>query len=305
MAPQQAPSNAPSGMIGIWLAAIRPKTLLLSLGPVILAAIIAIHEDAITSWYLLPVIAFAAMAIQIATNLWNDAADSDSGLDDQTKRLGPPRMTSMGLLNTQQVRSAAFLFLALASLSGLFLVFAGGLPILGIGLAGIICALAYSSGPYPIAASPFGEAFVLAFFGLFAVAGSHYLLTNSWSHLAIMAGLYAGLPAAAVLTVNNHRDRVGDEQGGRRTLAILLGPHATKIVYTALMSLSALGPLHLGHGSVTAVAASALLVVISLAVPIRSLWQSTDGPSLNKVLGLTAAFQLIWIAIFGIWLFSA
>ncbi|HAT85348.1 MAG TPA: 1,4-dihydroxy-2-naphthoate octaprenyltransferase [Rhizobiales bacterium] len=304
MAPQQAPNNAPSGMIGIWLAAIRPKTLLLSLGPVILSALIGGREGSLTYWYLFPIIALAAMAIQIATNLWNDAADSDSGLDDQTTRLGPARMTSMGLLSAQQVRLAALLFLAIASLCGLFLVFAGGWPILAIGLAGIICALAYSSGPYPIAASPFGEAFVLAFFGLFAVAGSHYLLTGFWSQMALVAGLYAGLPAAVVLIMNNHRDRIGDEQGGRRTLAILLGPQPTKIFYTALMSVSSLGPLHLGHGSVTAIAASALLFVIALTLPIRSLWHAADAQSLNKILSQTAAFQLMWIVIFGIWLFS-
>jgi 1,4-dihydroxy-2-naphthoate octaprenyltransferase len=291
-------------MIGIWLAAIRPKTLLLSLGPVMLAALIAGKESPSTHWYLLPIIALSAMAIQIATNLWNDAADSDSGLEDQSTRLGPPRMTSMGLLSVRQVRFAAFLFLTIASLCGLSLVFAGGLPILAIGLAGIICALAYSSGPYPIAASPFGEIFVLAFFGLFAVGGSYYLLTGVWSQLALVAGLYAGLPAAAVLVVNNHRDRIGDEQGGRRTLAILLGPKNTKIFYSAVMSLSAIGPAHLGQGSIEAVVASALLLAIVLVVPVRSFWQAKDGPSLNKVLGLTAAFQLIWIALFGIWLFS-
>ncbi len=304
MAPRQAPSNVPSGMIGIWLAAIRPKTLLLSLGPVMLAALIAGKESTSTHWYLLPIIALSAMAIQIATNLWNDAADSDSGLDDQATRLGPPRMTSLGLLSVKQVRFAAYLFLAVASLCGLSLVFAGGLSILAIGLAGIICALAYSSGPYPIAASPFGEIFVLTFFGLLAVGGSYYLLTGVWSHLALMAGLYAGLPAAAVLIVNNHRDRIGDEQGGRRTLAILLGPKNTKIFYSAVMSLSALGPAHLEQGSIEAGMASALLLAIALVLPIRTFWQAKDGPSLNTVLGLTAAFQLIWIAVFGIWLFG-
>lgn len=305
MATRQAQSKEPISKIGIWLAAIRPKTLLLSLSPVLLAALIAAKDAEPMLWLLLPVIMIAAMCIQIATNLWNDAADSDSGLDDQHTRLGPPRMTSLGLLSPQQIRIAVFIFLGIAAVAGLVLVSFGGLLILVIGGFGLLCALAYSSGPYPIAASPFGEIFVLAFFGLLAVGGSHYLLTGSWSETAMLAGLYAGLPAAAVLTVNNHRDRVGDREGGRKTLAILLGPELTKIFYTLIMSLSAFGPLQLGQGTLSSMVASSALLLVALALPVRALWTVDAGPLLNKVLAQTAAYQLIWVALFGLWLFSA
>ena len=164
-------------------------------------------------WLVFPIIILSSVSIQIATNLWNDAADASSGLDQASERLGPPRATSLGLLKAWHVRLAAFLFLLLAALCGLYLVYVGGWPILLIGIVGIICAFGYSSGPYPISGSPYGEVFVIIFFGIMAVMGSAYLLTGTWSEVSFWAGFYIGLPAAAVLVVNNYRDRVGDEKG--------------------------------------------------------------------------------------------
>ncbi|MCV6600853.1 MAG: 1,4-dihydroxy-2-naphthoate octaprenyltransferase [Cohaesibacter sp.] len=302
--PEPSPFTIPSGLAARWLAAMRPKTLSLSLGPVVLALMIAISEGQNVPWFVSALILIAVLCIQIATNLWNDAADAASGLDDRATRLGPPRMTSLGLLRPIEVRIASFAFLALAALCGLWLIHFGGWPIFAIGAMGIICALLYSSGPYPIAASPFGECLVLIFFGLLAVAGSHYLLTGMWSSFAFLAGFYAGLPAAGVLTINNHRDREGDIKGGRKTLAILLGHDQTQHFYMLIMSLSAFGPWHLSHFSTNGLLISCLLLVVVWLIPIRALRHIERGQGLNKVLAQTAAFQMLWIALFGIVLFA-
>jgi 1,4-dihydroxy-2-naphthoate octaprenyltransferase len=108
-------------------------------------------------------------------------------------------------------------------LSGIYLVVVGGLPILLIGIASLMAGYAYSCGTFPISRGPFGELCVLVFFGMIAVAASYYLLTGQWSNLAWILGFVIGLPACAILLINNYRDLETDQLSGRKTLAILLG----------------------------------------------------------------------------------
>nr|WP_321457649.1 1,4-dihydroxy-2-naphthoate octaprenyltransferase [uncultured Cohaesibacter sp.] len=288
----------------IWLMAMRPKTLVLSLSPVLLAGLIVFGSSLSADWIVFPIIILSSVSIQIATNLWNDAADATSGLDKASERLGPPRVTSLGLLKPWQVRLAALLFLLLAAACGLYLVFVGGWPILMIGVVGIICAFGYSSGPYPISGSPFGEVFVICFFGIMAVMGSAYLLTGAWTVTSFWAGFYIGLPAAAVLVVNNYRDRIGDAEGGRRTLVIQIGPKAAKRLYAILMLFSCVGLVHVdsmlhpGTLSLLSLIIAAVLMIYSLALPIRKFFMAETAPQQNRCLLGTSMFQLQWLIAF-------
>jgi hypothetical protein len=62
---------------------------------------------------------------------------------------------------------------------GLALVAWRGWPVLAIGTASLLAALAYMGGPRPIAYTPFGELTVFVFFGLVAVMGTDWVLTGS------------------------------------------------------------------------------------------------------------------------------
>ena len=83
--------------------------------------------------------------------------------------------------------------------------------------------MAYSGGPRPISYTPFGDFVVWFFFGLVAVGGTYYLQTLSLSPGVLVAATMVGLPATAVLVVNNYRDLDPDAQVGKRTLAVCLG----------------------------------------------------------------------------------
>ncbi|MFZ1444446.1 MAG: UbiA family prenyltransferase, partial [Candidatus Dechloromonas phosphoritropha] len=112
---------------------------------------------------------------------------------------------------------------ALAFACGIYLVWHGGWPIVVIGLASLAAGWAYTGGPAPIAYRPLGEVFVFIFFGLVAVGGSYYLQTLTLTPVVLTAATLVGLHAAAVITVNNYRDRDGDARNGKNTLAVLLG----------------------------------------------------------------------------------
>jgi 1,4-dihydroxy-2-naphthoate polyprenyltransferase len=89
--------------------------------------------------------------------------------------VGPLRVTAAGWATPAEVRRAAWTALGIAALLGLVLVWIGGWVILAIGLSSIAAAWAYSGGQRPVSYRASGELFVLVFFGLVAVTGTHYL----------------------------------------------------------------------------------------------------------------------------------
>ncbi|MBL4614772.1 MAG: UbiA family prenyltransferase [Magnetovibrio sp.] len=168
----------------------------------------------------------------------------------------------------------------------------GGWPIFFLGLASLGAGYLYSHGPYPVSRSPFGELVVIAFFGIAAVGGSVYLQTGTVSNAAWLWGLAMGLPAGAVLVLNNVRDKIGDQLAGRRTLAILIGTKSCLWLYAVLM----LGPLVLAVLSVTfgltPPGALTGLATLPLAIKnIRTFRASPGGQELNPLLGATVRFQ--------------
>ncbi|MEZ5840936.1 MAG: 1,4-dihydroxy-2-naphthoate octaprenyltransferase [Hyphomicrobiales bacterium] len=293
----EAPAEGGAAKSGysVWSMAARPKTLLLSISPVAMGGFLAFRDAGGLD---VPVFAMAlvgAIAIQIGTNLWNDALDGARG-HDGADRLGPPRVTALGLLPAATVRAAALSSFFIAALCGLGLAAVGGLPIIAVGVLSILCGLAYSSGPRPISHTPFGELFVIAFFGVAAVGGTYFLQTGNLSGDVLAAGVAMGFPAAAVLLVNNHRDRVSDRRAGRRTLAILIGERHAQRLYGVLLGLGVAGALSLSWPSCTAglVAFVPLLVLASvLAARIRHVPVSAE---LNKYLAGTGAMQFLMVA---------
>lgn len=280
----------------LWLLAARPKTLTIAVAPVIVGCALAWAEGASPAWLPAIVALFAALLIQTGTNLHNDAADYERG-NDRPDRIGPPRITALGWARPDVVRRAAQLTFGAALLSGIYLVAVGGWPILAIGLASIAAGWAYSGGIRPLAYTPFGEIFVLAFFGLVAVAGSYYLQSGRLAFSALLAGVAVGAPAAAVLMVNNYRDLKSDIVAGRRTLAVALGRARARKVYALLMLL----PFVLALALAWFVHPGALLVLVMLPYavvltrrPGRTSDDRGDGAALNALLAGTARAQLMF-----------
>ncbi len=278
-----------------WFLACRPKTLTVSLSPVLLGTALAWQDSA--SLHLGPLLATAlgAILIQIGTNLFNDVGDFLRGTD-TPGRLGPARATAEGWLSAEHVQRGAWLAFALAFLCGLYLAWHGGWPIVAIGLASLAAGWAYTSGPRPIAYGPLGEIFVFVFFGVIAVSGSYYLQTLTLSAHALLAGALIGLPAAAVITVNNYRDLEGDRANGKNTLAVRLGRPLSRWLYR----LELLLPLLILPGLLPSQSAWSLSL---LSLPpilwlIHTFTHSPIGPELNRLLAMTAIWQFIFSLLF-------
>jgi 1,4-dihydroxy-2-naphthoate octaprenyltransferase len=224
---------APSSLF-TWLLAVRPRTLSLSLAPVVVGAALAWAETGRTQLPALTVALLCSICIQIAVNLLNDAMDFERG-GDGPDRIGPARAAASGLIASKTLIGAAFGFFGLAALGGLYLIWLGGWPILALGLLSLASGWAYAGGPRPISHTPFGELFVIAFFGLGAVGGTYCLCAGAFGPAPLIAGLALGLFASGVLMVNNVRDALADARVGRRTLAIVAGPWASRWIFAFLM----------------------------------------------------------------------
>lgn len=265
----------------LWLAAVRPRTLTIAVVPVLVGAGLAYSLT--HTLHLVPLAAtlLGATLIQAGTNLWNDVSDALCG-GDQPMRQGPPRVTALGWATAQRVRRAALLSFAGAGLVGLYLAMVGGWPVLALGLASLAAGWGYSAGPRPISYTCLGELFVLAFFGVGAVVGTVWLQMHAMPPEIWPLGLAMGLPAAAVLMVNNYRDMEVDRLVGRRTLAIRLGPMGSKIAYAVMV----LAPL----------AMLGWLALLATPLAVKLVWDFSvipRGPAFNGILAATVVYQLV------------
>jgi 1,4-dihydroxy-2-naphthoate octaprenyltransferase len=282
------------GRVQAWFLACRPKTLSVSLSPVLVGTAVAWHDAGRILWLPLLAAALGAGLIQIGTNLFNDVGDFLRGTD-APGRLGPKRATAEGWLSPATVRFGAWLAFALAFLCGIYLVTHGGWPIVVIGLASLVAGWAYTGGPAPIAYRPLGEAFVFVFFGLVAVGGSYYLQTLTLTPTALVVAALVGLHAAAVITVNNYRDLDGDARNGKNTLAVLLGRPATRGIYAAeMLAPYVLLALLADLGWPAALPLLSLPLALGL---IRRFRREAPGPVFNRILAATAGLQLVFAAL--------
>jgi 1,4-dihydroxy-2-naphthoate octaprenyltransferase len=270
--------------------------LIASVAPVSVGCALAYHQG---GFRLGPAAAalVGALAIQIGTNLANDVADYVSGADTEA-RVGPTRAVQAGLLSPRAVALGAAAAFGLAVLAGIYLVKVAGLPILILGVTAIAAGVLYTSGPFPLAHKGLGDVFVLAFFGVAAVAGTTYVQTGRWDAAAVVLGLAVGALADVLLAVNNLRDVETDRLAGKRTLAVRLGDGFTRR-WIVLLVIAAFGlpVLLVAAGSLPREALLVLAAVPEVRPVLRDVTRGASGAQLNPVLGAAARLQL-WHALF-------
>jgi 1,4-dihydroxy-2-naphthoate polyprenyltransferase len=288
-------SSPPNRSAG-WLVAIRPQTLTVGAAPVAVGTAVAHHTGGFS---LLPAVLalVGALLLQIASNIANDVYDFRKGADTED-RLGPPRAAASGLLTERELMAGLVLVLALAFAVGVGLTALAGWPILAIGIAGMVSAVAYTGGPYPLGYHGLGDVFVFAFFGLAAVAGTTFAQTGVWDPVALTLGAALGAFGAGVLTVNNVRDLDTDRQVGKRTLAVRLGRSRARAYYATLMGAPYTLVLAAIAGGGLPIWSAAVLITAPRAVAlVRIVGTERGGPELNAALGGTAKLQAVFSAL--------
>jgi 1,4-dihydroxy-2-naphthoate octaprenyltransferase len=278
---ERAPrANTP--FFALWVSGARPRTLTLSVVPVILGTAAASTVGA-AHLGLAGLALLTSLCLQIGVNYSNDYSDGVRGTD--RYRVGPPRLTGSGAAQASHVLAAAISFYVLGAASGVaIVVLSQHWWLLIVGGAALAAAWLYTGGSRPYGYSGLGEPAVFIFFGLVATCGTEYIQAQAVSVIGVISAAAAGFFACAVLMVNNIRDIEQDAQAGKRTLGVKLGSRRARIAYLFLL----IAPYVLG-AALAIHSPWVLLVFLSVPMSVRA---ATTGLRSVMPRELVAALKL-------------
>jgi 1,4-dihydroxy-2-naphthoate octaprenyltransferase len=289
----------------VWIQGARPRTLGASITPVLVGTAAA---GTAIAWRFVAAL-LVGLGLQVGVNFANDFNDGIRGVD-TAERLGPPRLTSSGVVAARSVLIASLACILVAGLAGLALAVATTRWLVPIGAAAMVALWLYSGGPRPYADLGLGELMVFVFFGVMATAGSAYVQVEAVPNAAWWASLPMGLLAVAILVANNLRDIPTDAVAGKRTLAVRLGDGRTRLFYRLCVAGSFLAVVlgvvveAIDRGS--GLPAWSLLAVGAAPVAVQPLREigRASGRALIPVLIGTARLQIVFGLLFalGLWI---
>ena len=290
----------------IWLTAIRPKTLPLASGAIILGSAIA-HHDGFFNASIFILALLTAILLQIVSNLANDYGDAISGADTE-ERVGPKRVVQAGLVTKSAMQKALALVVTLTIISGVSLVliaFPDDLLLVFcfilLGFSAIIAAITYTVGKSPYGYLGFGDISVFVFFGLVGVIGSYALYNTDIYWSLLLPASSCGLLAVSVLNINNLRDLKSDIKAGKYTFAARIG-YKKAIVYHWIILLLAevLILSYIYSNNLPNYTYLHLLVVPILINVAFKVKHYSDAPLMNQQLRNTSMMSFIFCGLFAL-----
>lgn len=228
--------------IKLWIIGARPRTLFISVAPVILGTALAVKTTTMGEKNLdlvnFVLALLVAVFIQVGTNYVNDYFDGIKGAD--VIRVGPQRLVGGNLMSPEGVKRLALAAFLVACVAGLVLAIRVNPYLILLGALCVIAGIFYTAGPKPYGYIGLGEVFVFIFFGLVATVGSAYLQNHQLNVEELIAGCALGLQATAVLMVNNIRDIDTDKLSNKMTLSVRIGKKNSKILVVLAIAISSI-----------------------------------------------------------------
>jgi 1,4-dihydroxy-2-naphthoate polyprenyltransferase len=227
-------SQSPPSWLKKWMVATRPFALPASTMSVIFGTVLALTIGKASFSPLHFVAAFVGMAfLHTGSNLLNDVFDYKKGIDRQVNPVSGAVVRDW--ITPAQALRAAFLFLIIGIIIGLFLVSRIGTPILWIGILGVAVGVFYTWGPMPLKFNALGDFAVFLNFGVLGSLGAYTVQTGTLAWTPVLWSIPMSIFVIGILHANNWRDIQSDQAGGIRTMASILGDTASEGYYMFLV----------------------------------------------------------------------
>lgn len=241
-------------MIKAFIQAARLRTLPLSVSGIIVGCGLANfcaydHSDGLLTLisncnhnYLIFILAIlTTIGLQVLSNFANDYGDGIKGTD--ANRQGEKRLVASGIISAKQMKTAVIITAVITFILALALIYIAfkddfiyAIVFVVLGLVSITAAIKYTVGNNAYGYSGLGDVFVYLFFGLLSTVGSYFLYTKTIDWLIFLPATTVGLLSAAVLNLNNMRDRIEDIKHNKKTLAVKFGSQGSKIYHYLLIN---------------------------------------------------------------------
>jgi 1,4-dihydroxy-2-naphthoate octaprenyltransferase len=249
------------------------------------------------------------LLLQILSNFANDLGDFSNGVDNADRKVAL-RAVQTGKISQEEMKAAVILTAAFAFLSGLVLLYLGlkDAPLevwgtfLGLGVASIAAAIAYTVGKRPYGYMGLGDLSVFLFFGLIGTAGTYYLQTFSLNLALFLPASGCGFLSVAVLNLNNLRDIENDIKTGKNSIPVRIGKtfgfYYQKFLYLAAITCFYAYPFAAGI-KVTGVQQLLIVGIYPIIQLFRELHSGMSAAQIDPYLKKTALRTLFLILVFG------
>lgn len=291
-----------------WVDAARPRTLPLAVGSILLGNFLAYAQGEFDLSIAL-LATLTTLLLQILSNFANDLGDFSNGVDNADRKVAL-RAVQTGKISQEEMKAAVIITAAFAFLSGLALLYLGlkDAPLevwgtfLGLGVASIAAAIAYTVGKRPYGYMGLGDLSVFLFFGLIGTAGTYYLQTFSLNLALFLPASGCGFLSVAVLNLNNLRDIENDIKTGKNSIPVRIGKtfgfYYQKFLYLAAITCFYAYPFAAGI-KVTGVQQLLIVGIYPIIQLFRELHSGMSAAQIDPYLKKTALRTLFLILVFG------
>ncbi len=216
------------------ILATRPWSFPASVMPVLIGIAYVYFQQTQTGvaiqWWALPLILFSAIAFHAAGNMISDYHDAKTGVD-KLESFGDTNMMLNKTFSEKEFLSLGLGWLALAVLTGFFLMWLSSWKLMFFGLFGMACTFLY----YKMKYNGWGDVVIFFAFGFAIVNGTVFALSGILNLQSICISIPVSLLTTAILHANNTRDTPLDKEAGIKTFSMILGLRRAKIYYILLV----------------------------------------------------------------------
>lgn len=210
---------------GEWMIAVRPWSFPASAMPIIVTYAFLFFKGAEINWLFGLWSLIGMILFHMTGNTWSDYFDYRKKVDaDDT--FGAKTLTT-GMFQPEEIKKLAVGLLIASVICGLGLMAATGLPLLWIGLAGVLCTLLYPILKF----NALGDLDILLAFAFLPTLGTSYAVTGAIDWSVLWIALPVGLITDGILHSNNTRDVLTDKRAGITTMAMSLGSKISAYLY--------------------------------------------------------------------------